>query len=523
MTPRLAGLACVLASASAAARPHAKHVDAAVREPNETTDTAPRAEQVDAAIALTKQPATRAEGIAELATLWRTAIDPHAARQALARALSWAGRLDEALEHYDALVGDDRSDDVQLALERLQVLEWKGRADDAEAGYLALADRHPDAIAAQLGVIRMRRWRGRIEPLHALAVARRAPDDKAAREEAANAYLALGLPYAARDAFAGDPPPGELDAQIARASQPQLATAVIASSDSFGVDRLSPRAKVTLPLPHGVAIELGGGSSHLRRSGGALDYGVAAAALSLATPRIALGVAAGLYAGSDASPGGEAGVPAEASAFVTLRAHDRLQLTLGARRRPFLEPSEPLATGETAFFSAGSGGATSTLAAVTQHSVDELRLAANAVPFLGSYVYLDGRLLKVSDGNTGQSGAAGAGIDVLALAGVTNVGLVARVDSFYLGYAAPRPEYFSPDQLDGHAISAQLVWRGRHVTLSAQGGATFSLTDNSGSGWMAGGGLDLSLGRFVLKARIERRDDIAYDARRGWLALNAAL
>lgn len=479
---------------------------------------APR-DPVAAAIQQTFDATTRKAGIAALERLWPGAADRSSARHALARALSWERRLDEALTHYDALVRERPSPDLEVALERLQILSWQGRVAEAEAGYLTLVAGYPHSAAAHVGLARMRHWQGR--PLAALEAARRAvalaPADGPAREELASAYLALGLPHAARDAIAGaSTPKDEVTAAIARARRLEQSTAAVASADSFGVERLALRAKLAWRAAGDVRIELGGGSSHLRRTGEALDYGVAGVALSLARPRVELGASAAAY-------GGTGLLLSEAGVFATVRAHEQLRLTLGGRRRPLLEAAEPLATGEAAFFAAGSAGAT-TLAAVARRGVDELRIGLNGSARRGVYAYADGRAMRLTDGNVGYSTAGGLGADVLALVGLdVSVSLVARADSFAVGYRDARPDYFSPPQLDGHVVGGQLIVRLDHLVVSANAGATFSLGQMTEPGWTAGGGLEGTFGRFSIMGRVERRDDIAYASRRAWLAIVMAL
>ena len=222
--------------------------------------------------------------------------------------------------------------------------------------------------------------------------------------------------------------------------------------------------------------------------------------------------------------GGGRGLLSEGGGLLRVRASDRLQLVAAARRRPLREPAEPLATDAAAYHAAGSGGATAELAAVARHGLDELRLGGNGVPFEGAYVYADGRALRVSDGNTGYMVAAGGGLDLARLLRLPGpLALVARADSFAIGYREQRAEYFSPAGFDGHLVGGQLAWRTRAVAVSAHGGGTFTLGEDRGWGWSAGGGLELALDRITLTARFEHRDDVAYAVWRGWLAGVVAL
>lgn len=472
---------------------------------------------VTMAIEQTYKPATRPTGIAALEQLWQRAADRAGARRALARALSWERRLDDALGHYDGLLAERRELDVELTLERLQVLAWMGRSDEAEAGYLAVIEQQPSNATAHAGVARMRRWRGR--PLAALSAARRAvdlsPTDAIARDELALAYVALGMPDAARETVRGAPSASaETTAAIARATRVELTASTTATSDSFGIVRMSPRAKAVWGHSPDLRLQVGGGSTHMRGNGEALDYGVVGLGLSLVRARLESGVSVAAYSGRGLLLG-------EIGAHVVVRAHDRMKLTIGARRRPFLEVAEPLTTGEAAFFAAGAGA--TMLAAVARRGVDEVRVGANAAPHRGIYVYADARGMRLSDGNAGFTVASGAGADMLALVGVeAPIGLIARIDSFATGYSETRPDYFSPASFHSEMIGGQLVFRSRTVMLAGYGGANVSLGKPT-SGWTAGTAIELTFASIALSARAERRDDIAYTAARAWLAMTGAL
>jgi tetratricopeptide (TPR) repeat protein len=475
----------------------------------------PARDPVQAAIEQTHAPATRASGIATLARTWQQARDPAAARRALARALSWDGRLPEALAHFDALARD--SSDTELRLERLQVTAWAGQTSAAEDGYRALLVEQPDNATALAGLARMQRWQGRT--LAALGSARRAVErhggDGASREELGLAYAALGLPDAARTATAPiEKPSAELARAIADADRVAVAVATTASSDSFGVDRLAPRAKLAWTVSPDVRVQIGAGSAHLRTQTEALDYGLAGVRIAKAMPRVEIGIGAAAYAGKHMLLG-------EASAGCVLHLHDTFRVVLGARRRPLLEPGDPLATDESAFFAAGSG-ATMPLA-VARRGVDEARVSASLAPHRALYAYGDARAMKLSDGNRGYAVATGAGLDVLALAGASpRVGLVARLDSFATGFDHERPDYFSPARFHGELIAAQLKLALTPVVMSLHGGLNVRL-GSSAAGWTVGGTLDLRVGSITLQARGERRDDLAYSSTRAWLAITSWL
>lgn len=467
------------------------------------------------AIEQTHAPATRVAGIATLARTWQRARDLAAARRALARALSWDGRFAEALAHYDALARG--SSDTELRLERLQVMSWAGQTSAAEDGYRALLVEQPDNATAHAGLARMQRWQGRT--LAALGSARRAVErhsaDGTSREELGLAYAALGLPDAARTATAPlEKRSAELARAIADADRVEIAVASAASSDSFGVDRLAPRARVAWTVSPDVRVQIGAGSAHLRTHTEALDYGLAGMRIAKAAPRLEIGASAVAYAGKDMLLG-------EASASCALHLHDSFRVVLGARRRPLLEPGDPLATDESAYFAAGSG-ATMPLA-VARRGVDEARVSASLAPHRALYAYGDARAMMLSDDNRGYAVATGAGLDVLALAGASSrVGLVARLDSFATGFDHERPDYFSPARFHSELVAAQLKLALAPVVMSLYGGANVRL-GSSAAGWTAGGTLDLHVGPITLQARGERRDDLAYSSARAWLAIASRL
>jgi hypothetical protein len=472
-----------------------------------TNDTA-------AAIQLTYGATTRAQGIAILERSWALAADLHGARLALARALSWDRRFDEALGHYDALLAMHPT--LELELERLQVLMWRGDVREAQAGYERLASAHPTDASAQTGLARALRWQGR--PLAALARARRAvaiaPDATSGRDELALVYTALGLPDAATDAIGGRAPSKEVQAAIEEARRPQLSASTTATTDSFGIDRVAPRAKATWGHTPDLRLQVGGGSTHMRHGDDTLHYAVLAGELALLRPHVELAIGGAGYTVKPSPLG-------EISGRATIRPIDKLSLTVGLRRRPFLELAEPLATNEAAFFAATSGA--TMLEAVSRRGVDEARLGGNVAPRPGMYLYTDARLLRLSDGNTGYTVVSGAGIDVLALLGVTGpIAVIARADSFATGYRMQRPDYFSPGSFHNEMFGAQLAFRQRAFTAAAYGTSNTSLGTDL-YGWSFGGALDATIGSVVLSIRAERRDDLAYQLSRGWLAVTGKL
>lgn len=482
-----------------------------------TTAHAQRSDAAREAIPATYKPATRAAAIEILERGWMHAEDSQGARRALARGLSWEGRLDAALAHYDALVRA-LPEDVELALERLQVMMWMGNTRDAEAGYIALLARDPQNGSAHAGLARIRRWQGR--PLAALHAARRAvavaPRDATARQELALSYAQLGQPDAAHTALDGIAAK-DVDTirAIRRARQPTVAAAAVATTDSFGIDRISPRARASWAASPDVRLHVGGGSTHLRTAAEQLAHGVLAAGVSRPRAHYELAMTAAAYASPRT-------VMADLGASASVRPYDHIRVSLGGRRRPLLEPAEPLATDEGAFFASASG--ITMPGAVVGLYVDELRLSGNAAPARGSYAYVDARGLRVGDGNAGYVVASGLGLDLLAIDGHRGpLSLVARIDSFVTGFRETRAEYFSPASFHSELLGGQVAVRGAKIGVTAYGGINVSLGSSATMGWTAGGLLEIGGSDLRLQGRFERRDDLAYTAQRAWLALTGSL
>ena len=475
---------------------------------------------VGTALEQTFQPETRAQGIAALEQLLPTLAEGRHVRLALARALSWEGRLDDSLRHYDQVLQDTPAGErAEIDLERLQVLLWQGRLEVAAAGYKRLLAAQPRTPGALVGLARIHRWQG--QPLAAVRAARQAlalaPDHAEARQEAAFGHVDLGMPYAARAALGQADAPAELAERLRRARRPAVALAVTGAADSFGVDRIATRAKIDLVLPRDVHLAVGTGLSHLQQAGASLQYRIAAGALALEGTHLQIGAGGAVYQGDDLLLGA-------ARAWLRVRVSDRFGLTIGARRRPMMEGTDPLATGEDSFFGAGAGGA-SDIGAVARRGVDDLSLALQLTPLAASYVYADGRGFASTDGNRGYSLAAGLGVDLVRLLGAkAPIALLARADSYLVGYREQRAEYFSPARFDSHVAGGQVRWQpASFLRLSAHGGRTFSVGSASAPGWTAGGGMDWRLGGWTLAARAEYRDDIYYRVRRGWLAVSGRL
>lgn len=472
---------------------------------------------VAAAIQDTYQPETRARGIAALQDIVAASPDPRA-RLALARALSWDGRQEEALVHYQALAADPPpGEETAVERERLQIVLWQGRLGAAEDGFERLVERAPREPAGWIGLAQARRWQGR--PLAALEAAERAavlaPEEPDARAELADAYLDLGMPYRAREAL-GAGADDERARRIARARRPVASASTSVAADSFGITRIAPRARVEATLPLDLHIAAGGGASDFRADAASLQYRIAAAELAVRRARVAVQGWFAAFQGEDdllLTAGGGS---------LRWRAGDRLSTTLRAHRRPLLEAGDPLATDERGFHGAGTGGA-SDLAAIARRGVDELALSFEAAPLPGAYLYAEGRGMLLTDDNRGLSLAAGTGIDLLRAVGLdTSVAAVARLDTYLVHFEQQNPSYFSPGRFDGHLASGLLRWQGGGFAIQAYGGRSFSL-GTSGVGWAAGGGLDWKGERWTVAARAERRDDLFYQVTRGWLGIAASL
>lgn len=406
-------------------------------------------------------------------------------------------------------------------LKQAQALLWSGETAQAEAALETLLRAEPQNVQAMIHLSEARRWSGR--PMEAQKVAEAAvaldPDHPGARYELAWTLADQGSRGRARSVLeaGGLSAEGPLAERLAalEALRPSLALTVF--GDSYGVVRTAPRARFALALPGDFELVVGGGRDTLRLGTTQLERNVAGAQLSAEASRAQLFAAVAMHQGSDA-------LMVEASGKIVYRLSDKTRVGASLRRRPFLAPAEPLATGVESFHSAGGGGA-SDLLAMAQRGVDDLQASVVAAPFRGAYLYSELRLFEVTDKNRGYSFAGGLGVDLLQLVGLRSpLALVVRWDSFLTGFERELPAYFSPAFLDAHSPGGELKLRlGEHVQLSAEAGPSFSLNGAAASsrGWFAGGGASVTFRHFSAAARYQAREEPWFASRRGWVELSA--
>jgi len=470
------------------------------------------------AISLTYAEERRKDGISAL-ELWLVAHpEDRAARLALARALSWSGSYDAALAHYDRLLpGADGAERRTLAIERAQVLAWKGRFRPALQGYRALLVQDPEDVDARLGLARTLRWIGR--PLaargHARRALARAPEREDAREELAWSYAQVGQRAATGRVLEEVTPSRELRRHLTLLAKSRLATAAAGSGNSFGIYRTAPRVRARILLPGDVTLEPSAGASYMQQGETSRAYGVAGVAASVAIDRVEVAVGAGIYAGSSY-------VAADAHARVAVQVADPLRLAVAYRRRPFVEAALPGAVDEAGFHGAGLGGA-QLLDETAPLDVDQLSATINLTPGRWAYVYGDGTYVWVSDQNRGFAVSSGFGVDALGFGRTLPVGLLARWDTYLVGYDAARAAYYAPTLLDVHSVGPELRVRAWKIDLAAGGGATFPLVVTGAKGWFTGGALGLRTRRITAALRGDYRADAYFEQWRAWIALDIAL
>lgn len=113
----------------------------------------------------------------------------------LALALSWSGRLDDALVEYDALLLENRRD-RQALLERGRILSWRGRNGEAQACFEDLIHLNPYDYEAHRELGRILSWRGRYRQAqsHLRGVLAARPDDAEAVRLLARTQWWMGRP-----------------------------------------------------------------------------------------------------------------------------------------------------------------------------------------------------------------------------------------------------------------------------------------------------------------------------------------
>jgi hypothetical protein len=127
------------------------------------------------------------------------------------------------------------------------------------------------------------------------------------------------------------------------------------------------------------------------------------------------------------------------------------------------------------------------------------------------YLYAEGTLGSVTDGNERRSVAAGAGFDLLELGGgVDGHMLRVKYDYYFLSLLNGSSVYFAPSSLQVHVPGLEWRWRpGAHTVLGVEAG--LPLQSSGELGYLAGAFFSIELeGRFILETRARTVDDTAY-------------
>jgi tetratricopeptide (TPR) repeat protein len=148
------------------------------------------------------------------------------ARLGLARALSWAGRLDEAEVRYAEVVAAPLGEgETEALLGLAKVKAWREDREGAEAVYAIVLERDSTNAAARLGLAEVMNWSGKHRRSRELCqeVLAREPGNRDATRILAEALYGLGRGDLALDVMAQTPPDQDLDrtaAAIRGSSEP---------------------------------------------------------------------------------------------------------------------------------------------------------------------------------------------------------------------------------------------------------------------------------------------------------------
>ncbi len=473
-----------------------------------------RAHPADPWIEASYHPATRPRAIRALDSL--TAVSPGdpVPRAALARALSWSGRLPEAVAEYDTLLaGGAAPGRGALWMERSNVLAWEGRLGEAAEGYRRALGEGGDSVAARVGLARIARWSGR--PLEARALLEReeprAPRRADVAEELAASDLDLGLPGSARRAAPEGPGDPDLPRRLRAAAAPCAWISPTFTRDRLGTSRFDVRASVSPPALGDSRWLLGAELTRIGEGADAAELRTAAAGGDLRSAHAGLegGIALRQWAESTWVDG---------SIGASLRPSDRLRLECTARRRPFVEPVGPLEFGDAAYYEAPSGGVRD-IGSVMRIEADEVAAALQANPVARSYLYIDGRAARLSDTNRISSLASGAGFDMLRFWPGARANAFLQWDGYWSAAERTVTAYFSPRRLDSQSLSASLHCPvRRHLTLLVSGGGSWS-ADTRDLGWNGGAGCEAALGALHLALRADAHQEPTWSSRRAWMSV----
>jgi tetratricopeptide (TPR) repeat protein len=476
-------------------------------------------DRFNAAQQLTYAPETRSAGIDSLQQLMREWGDQDFLRLPLARALTWSGRLKEALEHYDLLVATCTGDTcADLEAEHGRVLLWSGQLEAAQRVFERILERAPDHVEAHVGLAQRQRWGAR--PLAALQHARSAvaidPRSAEARRELAAAHEVMGLAWSARRELLKLE---ELQAGALEGAAPMRARTAFSpllSRDSFGINRFTQRLLLETALPHDVRWSFAFGSEHLNQEDAGIQSWMTGSKLVWAFPRFTI-------AGTMALHVYEIANMVDAEVELVLRPLDGFKAAFRSRHRPFLDVAGPLDVDERAFYVAGSAGAQD-IRGLENLAVDEIGMELQLSPSGWLYTYAQGRWLHIQDGNEGWSVASGFGLQPIRLLGRSSpLEVFLQFGSYMAGYGIPSAAYFSPSYFDAESGGLSLVVPiGQGVRFRTDGGVSFRI-DTSTVGWYGGGSVELHSGIWRTSLRFERRDDLYFQWDRWWFSLQRTL
>lgn len=416
---------------------------------------------------------------------WRRALalrpnDPRL-RLGLARTLAWAGVNAESARLYDALLAEQPAN-PEVLLGRSQLARWTGDRATARA----LLER---AEAAAPTDPRVRAERSRLElDSDRVGVARRAANE--ALTLAPNLYEAAEAKRAVHAAVA-----------------PRTALQVTATTETTDVTRIDVAVPVGLHLLPDTTLTLTPGYS-LVNAYNRVSIDVAVHQTGLPQGLYLRG-AYGFHQLLDV--GATHAFALEVGASHPLDAP--LQVHLGARKRALIDlpaGDDPIA----ALNVVGSGGAIE--AGVTDRlEVSEAYAGLSLAPWSGMYVYGDGVVGAVGDGDARRTVAAGLGQDFLRLlAKPSPFGLTLKYDLYFLSVAEPDTRFFSPAAFTVHTPGVEARWSPGPATIGVEGGLPFRV--DAPAGWLVGAYAGARLGEHLrVGARFRVMDDTAWRATGG--------
>ena len=179
----------------------------------------------------------------------------------IARALSWAGKLDQAEARYLELLPESENDwpDVQLGLAKVKA--WQEDRGSAEKIYEEVLDRDPDNTDARLGLVEVMNWSGQHRRARELCeeVLEDDPGNRDATRELSEALYGMGRGDLAMDVIEEAEPNDELDkiAAAMRSSREPNATATYSYTKNTD-DGIFRSAVFSATVPVSYRTELGG-------------------------------------------------------------------------------------------------------------------------------------------------------------------------------------------------------------------------------------------------------------------------